>query len=559
MNSFLSLVVVAAASVAAVGQASPPTHYMYFDQPRALTPHASMLAVQSDADFAAVDGEMGRAALVDGWVVVTLAQVVTRQTPNLAPADADRFVAPVFVGDNGGPVIPTRDILMQVANENDEIIGARLAAALARFGIAGLMDASLGGPDDEMHRVRTTAMDGWTVLDAANALAREPWVVCAEPEMLFTGRGGTVPNDPLFGQLWGLENTGQSGGVPGIDMSALEAWDITRGDPNIISVVIDVGVDPNHPDINQLPGIDLFNVGNPGGPDNICDRHGTPVAGCIAAKIDNGIGVVGIAPETRIVSVRAFEATASCTGSWTTYTSSTVDALAHAESIGARITNNSNGYGFSSSLIASKYAATRAAGMVHFASAGNDGVSSVTYPASLSTVSAIGALTRQGDLAGFSNRGPALFATAPGQAIVSTDIQGGGGYTSGDTATVNGTSFATPYTAGVAALLLSLDRSLTPDQVERVLSQTVTDLGDPGFDNTFGYGMVNAAGAVRIVNCRADLDQNGRVDSTDLSILLERFGTFGGVTHADGDIELDDDVDSGDLAQLLLVFGGECP
>jgi hypothetical protein len=283
-----------------------------------------------------------------------------------------------------------------------------------------------------------------------------------------------------------------------MDMDGDQAWDITTGSASIKVLVLDVGTEQTHPDINQLPGADFTGEGGGGGPVNICDNHGTAVSGCVSAIINNTIGVVGSAPGCPVLSARPFISNLACNGSWSTNISWTVDALDWGETQGARVSNNSNYYGFTSSSIESKYASTYANGMVHFASAGNDGAGSVSYPSSLPTVNAIAALAPTGFKASFSNFGPQLSLSAPGTSVYSTDRTSSAGYVSGDYVVVQGTSFASPYTAGVAALVLSAEPGLTAPQVEHKLWCTAMDLGAAGFDNTYGYGFVNAYNALSI-------------------------------------------------------------
>jgi hypothetical protein len=173
-----------------------------------------------------------------------------------------------------------------------------------------------------------------------------------------------------------------------------------------------------------------------------------------------------------------------------------VNALAWAQNIGARVSNNSNHYGFQSSAIAAAYASTRGMGMVHFAAAGNDATNSIVYPASLPGVNAVAALQEGGGLASFSNHGAGLAFSAPGQDIYTTDRTGTDGYVNGDYVFGNGTSFASPYAAGVAALVLSINPSLSATNVEQIMQQSCVDLGSPGYDTTYGWGLVNAYNAV---------------------------------------------------------------
>ena len=342
------------------------------------------------------------------------------------------------------------------------------------------------------YKVRSKAKNGIDVLLAANALARMPEVRFAEPDMIFTGRTEWIPNDPGFTDCWGIHNTGQDGGTVDMDMDGPEAWDLTTGSTSIVAVVLDNGAQQDHPDLHQRSGTDVTSDPGDGGPFNACDNHGTAVASCISAYINNSLGTVGIAGGCRAASARTFISNVPCDGGWTSSTSWTVDALDWAETIGARVTNNSNGYGWTASAIEDKYASTRANGIVHFASAGNDSVSTIGYPSSLSTVCSIAALDRDGTRAGFSNWGVGLAYSAPGVDIYMCDRTGNDGYTVNDYCTKNGTSFSSPYTAGVAALMLSLDSSLTPGNVEDIIAATCVDLGTAGYDTDFGWGFVNA-------------------------------------------------------------------
>ncbi|MCB9837838.1 MAG: S8 family serine peptidase [Phycisphaeraceae bacterium] len=403
------------------------------------------------------------------------------------------FVSPVFIGDDGGPVIVTPTLLIRIDPAIPEADAERLIAGRFAGPILERDWANMKGA----YRVRAESRSGLSVLDAANDLAQTPGVLWAEPDMIFTGRGGLLPNDPFFNQCWGLRNTGQSGGAAGFDMDAPDAWDLTTGDPSIIVAVLDVGVDPTHPDLNQVVGADF--TSDPdlnGAPVNQCDLHGTAVAGCVTGAINNNLGAVGIAPDCRIASARPFISNVPCDGGWTSAASWTVNALAWAESIGARVSNNSNGYGFTSSSIANMYVSTRNNGMVHFASAGNNASSTVTYPSSLTTVNCVLALNRFGNRANFSNWGIGSAFSAPGEAILTTDRQGSAGYVSGDYVVVDGTSFASPYTAGVAALVLSVDPSLTAAEVEQALVDGAEDLNAPGYDTDSGWGLVNARASI---------------------------------------------------------------
>jgi len=274
-----------------------------------------------------------------------------------------------------------------------------------------------------------------------------------------------------------------------MDMDGDSAWDTHQGDSTIKVLILDTGVQQDHPDINQLPGADFTGQGGGGGPVNGCDNHGTWVAGCVSAKINNSLGTVGIAPGCKVLSARPFISNIPCNGSWSADYLWTVDALDWGEMQGARVSNNSNSYGGTSSAMDAKYLSTYNNGMVHFASAGNDNTSNIAYPAEIPVVNAIAAIQPNGNKASFSTYGPGLDFSAPGENIYST-ARGS------DYSFVSGTSFASPYSAGVAALILSQNPGLTSVQVEDIMKCTSKDRGATGYDLIYGWGMVNAENAL---------------------------------------------------------------
>ena len=520
----LTLGVIIAAAGASADVVTPALQVHAFDEPRALTLDESRIALLvTGADGKAVatlDGEIGR-ALADAGIDVARAEQRAIAGWWVAPIDADaragrspldivrdaiastdriagrgigrvEFISPVFIDALGGPMHPTPQILVRFAPEVgadaiEEALGAANAGVIAEENWGGMTGS---------FRVAAASRNGAEVLAAANLLAQRPEVIYAEPDMVFTGRSEFIPNDPSFLNCWGLRNIGQfSGAVVDIDMNATEAWDTTLGSSSIITVIIDTGVQQNHPDINQIAGYDTTTDAGDGGPVNSFDNHGTAVAGCTSAIANNSLGTAGVAPGTRIVSARTFISVNS-SGGWTSAASWTVNSLNVAASLGARVSNNSNAYGFTSSAIASAYAATRTAGMVHFASAGNDNVNTSSYPSSLSTVLSIGALNFTGLKSSFSNFGPLIAFIAPGSSVYTTDRTGSAGYGSSDYAYVQGTSFASPYAAGVAALLLSRCPDLTAAQVETKLFASCLDLGAPGRDDTYGEGLIRADQAI---------------------------------------------------------------
>jgi len=451
-------------------------------------------------------------ALGDASGTPTLARTASESVSELIARlvsldrDARYFFSPVFRGELG-PIVPTPTIL---ARFDEGLSEAEVQEVLQKVGLGAAPRAPFGKRN--LFKVRPQMSSGVAVLEAANRLAERPEVVAAEPDMLFSGRSAYIPNDPAFPVSWGHHNTGQFNGTPDMDVDAPEAWDRTTGSPSIITVIFDTGVQQNHPDLHQIPGMDFTGQNGGGGPVNVCDNHGTPVAGLIGSTFDNGLGTAGVAPNAWIASARTFWSVIvpACDQGWFGGTAETVAALDWAESIGARVTNNSNDYNFTSSLIELRYEETRAGGMVHFASAGNDAMRHLWWPAALTVVNAVTAIQPTGTRAVFSNYGPGVAFTGPGEHLFSTDRTGSAGWVPGDYGDdFWGTSFASPMIAGVAALLISHAPTLDADQVEELLRLCSVDLGAAGWDELYGWGLPKAACALEALEVFADGFESG--------------------------------------------------
>lgn len=514
---------------AASAGADDEFYYSYFDQHRPLALNTAEIAVQvadwpGPDDIAqrleragvAVEGVTPRA--VPGWAVANLnvqrsADEMLGLTSTLAASGDYAFVSPVFVGTRGRPLLITPDLLIGFA----ESVGADEAEALLVQHEAGEIVERSFADLPNVYRVRSASHNGFEVLSLANALADLPEVVFCESDMLMQAELHYVPNDPLFPQQWALDQGNDQ------DMDAPEAWDVTTGDPGIVVVVMDSGIQQDHPDIHQIPGQDFTGNGTPGGgPYNNCDNHGTTVAGCISAVIDNGLGVVGVAPTCTVTSAKmgtTLEFLGFCLPFIDAQPSYVADALAWTVNQGYHVTNSSFGFDVNSTMTVA-YNNAKANGVISFASTGNDGTGSLAFPASLDSVVAVGALSSSGNRASFSQYGAGIAFCAPGEGILTTDRTGSAGYESGDTATVDGTSFSSPYAAGVAALVLSQDSTLTPDEVEQVMNETCVDRGPAGYDVEYGWGFVNAHNAVQAVTAAyglGDLNCDGAVDFDDIN------------------------------------------
>ncbi len=296
-----------------------------------------------------------------------------------------------------------------------------------------------------------------------------------EPDYLVSVQQA-APSDAAFmdGRLWGLRNTGQSGGLAGADIDAVRAWGITSGAPEVIVAVIDSGVRYTHADLaGQMwrnPGEvgPLASNGIDDDRDGVVDNvfglnaqrnngdpldehgHGTFCAGIIAAQADGGGPAVGVAPRVRIMACRFLDAQG--TGA----SSDAIKSIGFAVAKGARVLNNSWGGGGYSQAMFNAILAARAKGAIFIAAAGNEGTDNDViprYPASYASDSivAVAALDRADKLADFSSYGAnRVHLGAPGVGIYSTGRSSDSAYSSG-----SGTSAAAPHVAGVAALVLS--------------------------------------------------------------------------------------------------------
>lgn len=499
-----------------------PTMIAVYADPGVRNPAALRVAL---AGVGLADAEI-QPSTVPGWSYVMLpagtlasAELAVMRLADRADLDTASLV---YLGEGGLPVIPTRDLLVMFAEgtppaERDAILAAHGATLVEQdaAGTAGLV------------RARTGLKTGDAILGVSLALNDHPAVEWAQSDRIFWARRmGGPPNDPMFAQQWALEQANNE------DMDALTAWAITSGDPSIRVVVLDSGTQQNHPDISQVAGQTFTGSSSNGNPGNACDNHGTAVAGCVAATMNNGIGIAGIAPNAHVQAAKIFNEInflgLFCLPLLESQDSWTVAGINWAASSGARVTNSSWGGGSASAAITTAFNNTRAQGVLHFAAAGNDGTSTVSYPASLASLNAVAALASNGTRASFSTYGVGLFISAPGAAILTTDRTGSAGYASGDYTTIDGTSFASPYAAGVAALVLSANPALTPQEVEDILAQTAVDKGPAGYDTDFGWGFINAGAAVQAaaVNppCPADLAEPfGILDLADIQAFTAAF------------------------------------
>ncbi len=239
--------------------------------------------------------------------------------------------------------------------------------------------------------------------------------------------------------------------------------------------VIDTGIDPGHPDLNVAGGINTINPRKGYNDDN---GHGSHCAGIIAA-LNNAIGVVGVAPGASLYAVKALNRQGSG------YLSDIIQGIDWSIDNGVQVISMS----FSANIyVPSFYEAVAAAyanNITLVAAAGNNYGGPVSYPAAFPEVIAVSATDQSDNLANFSNRGPQIELSAPGVSIFST-------YQDSGYEVLSGTSMSCPYVAGTAALIISSGRASSNYAIRNILADTADDLGIPGRDNSFGYGLVDA-------------------------------------------------------------------
>jgi len=356
--------------------------------------------------------------------------------------------------------------------------------------------------------------EGMPVEAAVKLYRRSPDVLYAEPN--YTWHAIVIPTDPQFGQLWGLHNTGQSGGIADADIDAPEAWDLPNGtgSSNVVVGIIDTGIDYTHEDlaanmfqnvldcnsngvdddgngfIDDCYGIDTFN----GDSDPMDDHsHGTHVAGTIGAVGNNGVGVVGVNWNVRLIACKFLGSGGS---------GSTAGAIACLEyfsvmrdrGVNIVTTNNSWGGGPFSQALLDAIDAHRQRGILFIAAAGNanfDNDTGDVFPANyyLPNVISVAATTRIDARASFSDFGRrTVHLGAPGDDILST--------TPNNTYSVfSGTSMATPHVAGAAALLAAQD----PLRDYRAIKNLLLAGGDTNLaalTSTISQKRLNARGAL---------------------------------------------------------------
>ncbi len=351
-----------------------------------------------------------------------------------------------------------RDVAQQVLAR----VGARIEKELPQIGVSVL-------------QVPEPA-----ALAISAALTRTGLFTFVEPDgIAHSGQAAITPNDPDFSSQWHLNQ-----------IQSPDAWALTTGSAGATIAIIDSGVDSTHPDLASklVPGWS-FLTGTSDTSDVL--GHGTAVAGTAAAATNNGTGVAGVSWGTMIMPLVVLNSS-----DYASY-SDISSAITYAADHGVRVINISIGGSSASSTLQSAVDYAWSKGAVIFASAMNNSTSAPYYPAACTNVIAVSATDNNDNLASFSDYGSWIDLSAPGTSILTTMMGSGYGYW-------QGTSFSSPIAAATAALVLSVQPTLTNSALVSLLEQNSDDLGSPGWDQYFGYGRINvykalvAAGAATL-------------------------------------------------------------
>ena len=440
---------------------------------------------------------------------------------DMREAPTSDVVTHVYALDDtpGGAVIPTGTLTLQF---KPDVGMEERSSILAEYGLEVVEDLDFL---PHGYTVRLTDASEENPLKIAAKLQQRSEIETAEPDLSFQITFRHVPADARYRDQWHLNNRGDRLGlVAGADVKAEQAWDYTRGSRDIVVCVMDDGFDLGHPDLSAPGKIvaprDFGQEDFDPNPVSADDNHGTACAGVAIAE-ENGVGVVGLAPQCAFMPVR--------TSGW--ISDNAIKDLfqyaidEHADVISCSWTASAWNFGLSTKMHgiihkAATQGRRNSKGCVILFAAGNDdrpldgekdGKISVQGFGLHPDVIAVAASNSQDKRSSYSNYGPELAICAPssgspGRRIVTTDRRGTKGYSSGDyTSTFGGTSSATPLAAGLAALILSVDPELTSAEVKRIMMDTADKIDAEGGQYVdghsawYGHGRINAHSALALV------------------------------------------------------------
>jgi type VII secretion-associated serine protease mycosin len=363
------------------------------------------------------------------------------------------------------------DVLMKL-KPGSALSDSAMVGVLALYGLSTSEEILPG-----VYRLTVGNVPGVDIRQVADALLATGAVEYAQPNRVY--EMARTPDDEQYvaGQQWSLTQ-----------IKAEQAWDVTTGSTDSVVAMLDTGVATDHPDLSDkiVPGYDFYSNDAEPYDDS---GHGTMTAGITAASSNNGRGISGVSWGARIMPVKVLGGDRG-SGSDEMVARGIRWAVDH----GARIINMSLG-GEETSPVqddAIKYAYER--NVLVVAAAGNTPDGKPHYPAAYDTVLSVGATGRSDTVTGFSSFGPYVDVSAPGVGILSTSWSDGSlTYEYG-----NGTSFSCPQVAGAAALVWSVNPSLTADDVRFIIEDSSDDVGPAGWDEYSGRGRLNVQRAVQM-------------------------------------------------------------
>jgi hypothetical protein len=457
-------------------------------------PQAAISPASMTFSFAPNDAPADRTAVLSnlGAADLNYAVSVTAQSaPTAIP----------LAGASKAPPVPRFDLIYANANYAQSFVPGEVIVAF-KPGFQGFADPGTAGFASDVKELATAkspatglrahggrklallklASGTPSVPEAIAVIRQDANVEYAEPN--YVRALVAIPNDASFGNLYGMHNTGQSGGTVDADIDAPEAWDRFTGNKSIVLGLIDTGIDYLHPDLaanvwtnaaelNGRPGVDddgngyIDDVHGYDFINNDSDPmddhyHGTHCAGTIAGVGNNGIGVAGAAWTANVAALKIFNSGGSTTDA------AILNAVDYSNAMDMRITSNSWGGGPYSQSLYDLINEGRTLGHLFIAAAGNNGSntdSSPNYPSgyNLDNIIAVAATDRYDALAYFSNYGATTVDLgAPGVDVYS--CQPGNRYQ-----LLSGTSMATPHVSGAAYLVWSYKPFLTAAEVKRIL------------------------------------------------------------------------------------------
>ncbi|NOG53262.1 MAG: S8 family serine peptidase [Planctomycetes bacterium] len=361
------------------------------------------------------------------------------------------------------------------------------------------------------------------------------------------------PNDSRFGNQWHHDSN---------RMQSCDGWTLHTGNPSVSVGICDTGIRTTHEDFQQhrLEGYNAVDRQweSQGGNIGAVHPHGTNTTGCAAANGNNGVGVAGVGWD---LSHRMLRVSNSSGGG--AYMSTLQHAARTAVESGDRVASVSySGVDTSSNLTTATY--VKSIGGLLVWAAGNDGRNLTYGNRDNDDIIVVGGTDSGDSRAYFSAYGQFVDLVAPGVSVYTTNSSSNSSYTS-----VNGTSFSTPLTAGLAALIWSYDPSLTPDEVEAALKSGCDDLGSGGVDNTYGYGRINVYGSLTSLNPGnqspvANLAASPLSGNVPLQVDFDASGSYdpdGTITDYswdyDGDGTYDESTGSSPYAQFIYTVAND--